>query len=71
MVERAAAPVPSRPVEAAPPANVKGAGKIMLATLPPSSGFETWRFQPRAAIVAASARPRVIGPWLSVAGGAR
>lgn len=43
----------------------RGADEIVLPPLPPQGGYEVWRFQVNAAILAASARPAMVLHWLS------
>ena len=43
---------------------VRDADKINMPPLPPTAGYETWRFQASAAVLAAAARPTLVAAWL-------
>lgn len=60
--------MPPQPQTAGDVLSVPGgrdADKIVLPSLPPQSGYEVWRFQVGAAVLAASARPGLVAPWLA------
>jgi len=42
----------------------RDAEKILVPSLPPTAGYETWRFQTSAAVLAASAKPAACLQWL-------
>lgn len=42
----------------------KDGDKVVLPPLPPAPGYDTWRFQANAAILAATGSPSVVLVWL-------